>query len=81
MVHDGAVVGGDSRRVCRAAVISANHEDEIVSLLVHHPLYDERLERVAAGNGPGFYHWPEFVPPRAPATEPPLQFPPGSNEP
>jgi len=81
MVHAGAVVGGDSGRVCRAAAITAVHEDEIVSLLVHHLLYDERLERVAAGNGPGLWHWLEFVPPRAPVTEPALQFPPTVNEP
>jgi len=70
MVHYRAVIGGDSTPVCRAAVITAVNEDDTVSLLIHHPTYDERKHNVAYGNGPGFYHWPEFVPPRAPSTEP-----------
>ncbi len=81
-VHYTAVIGGDNEHVCRAAVITSVNDDDTVSLLVHHPTYDERLHNIAHGDGPGRWHWAEFVPPRESSTaaQPPLQFPPVLNE-
>lgn len=56
--------GGEYTQECRAAIVTAVHRDDLVSVAVINPTGLFFKERLALGDSPhdgGTWHWPERV--------------------